>query len=95
MTSHLTDADITEENIVGIPDIEKPEWLAEVVVDMADLSWEVDCLMYVEEIQEHEWFIASFVNKVNLEVQQRQTWMSNALASQMRLEIGKNENYQT
>lgn len=54
ITSHLTDDNLTEESIIGIPDVERPEWLADVTVDVEGLTREIDCMMYVEEISEHE-----------------------------------------
>ena len=36
--------------ILGIPDIEMPEWLKEVNIDLDSFSKEVDCMMFVEEI---------------------------------------------
>lgn len=68
----LTD-ESTDEQIVGIPDIDMPEWLKDVNIDLELLSKEVDTMMFVEEIQDHERFIASFVGKINVGVQQRQT----------------------
>jgi len=50
-----------------------PEWLKDVNIDLELLSKEVDTMMFVEEIQDHERFIASFVGKINVGVQQRQT----------------------
>ena len=64
----LTD-ESTDEQIIGIPDIDMPEWLKDVNIDLDLLSKEVDTMMFVEEIQDHERFIASFVGKINEGVQ--------------------------
>ena len=53
-----------------------PEWLKDVNIDLDMLSKEVDTMMFVEEIQDHERFIASFVGKINEGVQQRQTQLA-------------------
>lgn len=45
----LTD-ESTDEQIIGIPDIDMPEWLKDVNIDLDLLSKEVDTMMFVEEI---------------------------------------------
>lgn len=50
-----------------------PEWLKDVKIDLDQYSKEVDSMMFVEEIQDHERFLSSFVGKINGEVMQRQT----------------------
>lgn len=60
-----------------------PEWLKDVKIDLDQYSKEVDSMMFVEEIQDHERFLSSFVGKINGEVMQRQTQL--ARMSMMKL----------
>lgn len=68
--------DSNDEEILGIPDQDMPEWLKDIKIDLDQYSKDFDGMMFVEEIQDHERFIASFVGKINMEVQQRQTQLA-------------------
>lgn len=58
---------------MSVQDFEVPEWLQFVKIDIEELGREIDCMMYQEEIEDHQRIIQSFVSKVNLDSNQRMT----------------------
>lgn len=61
--SKTLDDEVEDSSLLSVEGQDLPAWLQTVNIDLEELKRELDCQLYVIEIDKHQRFIDSFVKK--------------------------------